>query len=86
MRVSRGEGASVWTSADGITWSRVPHGDAVFGNGEMCSVTVGGPGLVAVSEANQDAAVQFLVVFGPLDITDMTLEAGTCGSVAHGPL
>jgi len=23
--------AAVWTSPDGITWSRVPHDDAVFG-------------------------------------------------------
>jgi hypothetical protein len=43
--------AAVWTSADGFTWSRVPHDEAVFGGaGEqrMLSVTRGGPGLVAV--------------------------------------
>jgi hypothetical protein len=43
--------AAVWTSVDGITWSRVPHDEAVFGgegNQEMNSVTAGGPGLVAV--------------------------------------
>ena len=43
--------AAVWTSVDGITWSRVPHDEAVFGGqGEqqMNGVTVGGPGLVAV--------------------------------------
>jgi hypothetical protein len=43
--------AAVWTSVDGLTWSRVPHDDAVFGLAgaqEMTSVTVGGPGLVAV--------------------------------------
>ncbi len=43
--------AAVWTSADGFTWSRVPHDEAVFGGaGEqrMLSVTSGGPGLVAV--------------------------------------
>lgn len=39
---------AVWTSVDGIAWSRVPHDDAVFGNAGMSSVTVGGPGLVAV--------------------------------------
>jgi hypothetical protein len=47
-----GEGhAAVWTSPDGLTWTRVPHDEAVFGGpGEqrMVSVTVGGPGLVAV--------------------------------------
>ncbi len=43
--------AAVWTSVDGITWSRVPHDEAVFGTGgnpSMLGVTVGGPGLVAV--------------------------------------
>jgi len=43
--------AAVWTSPDGFTWSRVPHDEAIFGGeGEqrMVSVTVGGPGLVAV--------------------------------------
>jgi hypothetical protein len=42
--------AVVWTSVDGITWSRVPHDESVFGGGDMHmrSVTVGGPGLVAV--------------------------------------
>ena len=43
--------AVVWTSVDGLTWSRVPHDEAVFG-GEgvqvIMDVTVGGPGLVAV--------------------------------------
>ncbi|MGI9648141.1 MAG: hypothetical protein ACR2OI_06445, partial [Acidimicrobiia bacterium] len=41
----------VWTSVDGITWSRIPHDDAVFGASEMEAVTVGGPGLVAVGTA-----------------------------------
>ena len=56
--------AAVWTSPDGITWSRVPHNEAVFGgegDQEMVSVNVGGPGLVAVgwegSLFDQDAAV-----------------------------
>jgi hypothetical protein len=42
--------AVVWTSPDGVTWSRVPHDDAIFGGdwAAMHSVTVGGPGLVAV--------------------------------------
>lgn len=48
-----GEGldAAVWTSVDGIVWSRVPHDETVFGgqhDQQMNSVTVGGPGLVAV--------------------------------------
>lgn len=43
--------AVVWTSLDGLTWSRVAHDEAVFGgadNQEMFDVTTGGPGLVAV--------------------------------------
>jgi hypothetical protein len=43
--------AAVWTSVDGITWSRVAHDELVFGGSgpqEMISVTAGGPGLVAV--------------------------------------
>jgi hypothetical protein len=59
-----GEGnAAVWTSPDGFTWSRVPHDDAVFGGENvqmMLSVTVGGPGFVAVGSdggVGSDAAV-----------------------------
>jgi hypothetical protein len=43
--------AAVWTSVDGVTWSRIPANDAVFGGGGhqvMRSVIAGGPGLVAV--------------------------------------
>jgi hypothetical protein len=56
--------AAVWTSVDGITWSRVPHDEAIFGgpaNHAMNDVTVGGPGLVAVgaefSARHEKAAV-----------------------------
>ncbi len=45
--------AAVWTSVDGITWSRVPHDETVFGGGagySMGTVTVGGPGLVATGQ------------------------------------
>ena len=40
--------AAVWTSIDGITWSRLPHDEAVFGSAWMNAVIVGGPGLLAV--------------------------------------
>jgi hypothetical protein len=43
--------AAVWTSPDAITWSRVPHDEEIFGglySQIMESVTVAGPGLVAV--------------------------------------
>jgi len=46
--------AVVWTSVDGLTWSRVPDAEAVFGEAYMSSVTVGGPGLVAVGVARAD--------------------------------
>jgi len=48
--------AAVWTSADGITWSRVPHDEAIFGGTSMNGVIAGGPGLVAVG-GDGDAAV-----------------------------
>jgi hypothetical protein len=41
------EGNAVWTSPDGITWFRAPLDESVA-DGGMSSVTVGGPGLVAV--------------------------------------
>jgi hypothetical protein len=40
--------AAIWTSFDGLIWSRVPHDEAVFGIGSAQDVTAGGPGLVAV--------------------------------------
>jgi hypothetical protein len=49
--------AAVWTSPDGLTWSRVPHEEAVFGGPgkqQMNSVTVGGPGLVAVGSSEEE--------------------------------
>jgi len=54
--------AIVWTSQDGITWSRVPHDEAIFGDAEVWGVTAGGPGLVAVgrggfSDDDLDAVV-----------------------------
>jgi hypothetical protein len=55
---------AVWTSPDGLTWTRVPHDEAVFGgagNQEMLGVVAGGPGLVAVGRDDSgeagDAAV-----------------------------
>ena len=49
--------AAVWTSVDGLNWSRVPHDEAIFGttiDQEMNAVTTGGPGLVAVGWASDD--------------------------------
>jgi len=43
--------AAVWTSPDGVTWTRIPHDDTIFGGPDiqgMAGVAAGGPGLVAV--------------------------------------
>ena len=52
------EHAVVWTSADGITWSRVPYDPAVFGGGEgqhcyMGSLAVGDSSLVAIGSCER---------------------------------
>ncbi len=52
--------AAVWTSLDGLAWSRVPHDEAVFGgkgDQAMSSVIVGGPGWVAVGSDGFDDGV-----------------------------
>jgi hypothetical protein len=61
---NNGGDAAVWTSVDGITWSRVPHDETILGGSGtqwMNSVTMGGPGLIAVGssgvEFSSDAAV-----------------------------
>jgi len=58
------EDAAVWTSVDGLSWSRVADDEAVFGSDgvqTMESVTAGCPGLMAVgldsSGGYEDAAV-----------------------------
>jgi hypothetical protein len=52
--------AAVWTSTDGVTWSRVPPQPEVLGGPDfqnMSSVSTGGPGLVAVGESSQGPTV-----------------------------
>lgn len=59
--------AAVWTSTDGLFWTRVPHDEAVFGGpsvNHMRSVTVGGPGLVAVGEEEEAGWVVWTSVDG----------------------
>ena len=61
---SSNETVAAWISADGAAWSRIPV-DVARSNGDsdesMNSVTVGGPGLVAVGHTTSgddaDAAV-----------------------------
>ncbi len=52
-----GSDGAVWTSPDGVTWSRIPDDEAVFGGAWMNDVTAGGPGLVAVGRDGLTAAV-----------------------------
>ncbi len=55
-----GPNGAAWTSVDGITWSRVPHDEAVFGGDAsnwISSVSATGAGIVAVGSAGEDAAV-----------------------------
>ena len=40
--------AAVWTSSDGVTWSRVEHDPAVFGDIRLSEVAAFGSGVVAV--------------------------------------
>ncbi len=42
--------AVVWTSPDGLTWSRAPHNEEVFVSGEMRHVITTGTGLVALGD------------------------------------
>jgi len=56
--------AAVWTSPDGMNWTRVPHDEAIFGGSddqEIGGAAVAGPGLIAVgydgSTGDGDAAV-----------------------------
>jgi hypothetical protein len=56
--------AAMWTSPDGVVWSRVPHDEAVFGgdaNQQVLSVVSAGSGMVAVGDEESggdfDAAV-----------------------------
>jgi hypothetical protein len=50
--------AAVWTSVDGLTWTRLPSESAIFGEESyqwMQSVTVGGPGLIAVGSQRSNS-------------------------------
>jgi hypothetical protein len=52
--------AAVWTSTDGVTWSRVPPQPEVLGGPgwqAMGTVATGGPGLVAVGDSGQGLTV-----------------------------
>jgi hypothetical protein len=51
--------AAVWTSPDGVTWTRVPHDEELFGgtnDQEMFGIAAAGPGLVAVGADDEAPA------------------------------
>jgi hypothetical protein len=87
--------AAVWTSPDGFRWSRVPHSDAVFGpvvafgvagSAVMTSVTAGGPGLVAVGEANSFAAVWTSpdgITWSPVFRSERVVQLGNEWAMVH---
>jgi len=85
------EDAAVWTSVDGVSWSRVPYDETVFGGAEMVSVTAGGPGLVVVGGDTVWTSVDGVswsrvpydeTVFGGASINSVTV--GGPGLVAVG--
>jgi photosystem II stability/assembly factor-like uncharacterized protein len=49
--------AAVWTSTDGISWSRVPHDDEAIGNGVMVALLSTDHGLLAFGSDGLDASV-----------------------------
>jgi hypothetical protein len=75
--------AAVWTSADGTTWSRVPPQPEVLGGPgfqAMSAVHPGGPGLVAIGEADADGATAWTSADGTTWSRvghDSTLGAGS---------
>ncbi|HVR80074.1 MAG TPA: hypothetical protein VMS99_16990 [Acidimicrobiia bacterium] len=53
--------AAVWTSTDGVSWNRVIGPNRFLGSRQgraiIRGMTVGGPGIIAVGEADNDAAI-----------------------------
>jgi hypothetical protein len=49
--------AAVWTSTDGISWSRVTHDDQAIGNGLMWALLSTDHGLLAFGSDGMDASV-----------------------------
>ncbi len=48
----------MWTSVDGITWTRVPYDEATFGGSGLGGLVAWGSGLIAVGgQDNAGAAV-----------------------------
>jgi hypothetical protein len=78
--------AAVWTSVDGITWEPSRDHGAAFADGYMASVTVGGPGLVAVGHVDGGKVSEPAIWTSPDGITwtRMPLEfASAADAIMH---
>ena len=78
--------AAVWTSEDGLAWTRLPHDGAAFGSGSqwfgMDDVVAGGPGFVAVgTEMPGDAPRELLPALDAEDVltTPRPMAVGVFG-------
>ena len=80
--------AAVWTSVDGLTWTRAPHDEEVFGGSghqAIVGVTAAGPGLVAVG--TERSARQQAVVWTSVDgLTWTRVARDESGSLDGGQM
>ncbi len=76
--------AAVWTSSDGITWTRVTHDESVFGGADdqdMLSITAGGPGFVAVGDDYASGESDGAVWTSPDGVTWKRVTGAALGGV-----
>ena len=75
---------AAWLSLDGVSWARVPHDDAVFGDGagltQVEDVVAGGPGFVAVGTEAEVAGGGIPFVYDQFAETSTTAR-GTRGGL-----
>ena len=83
---SGGTRAAVWTSPDGLTWSRVSPDASAFTDGAMDHIIAGGPGLVAWGSDLwvSDDGVTWERTSVPDDISTADITVGGPGLVAVG--
>ena len=78
--------AAVWVSLDSVSWTRVPHDDAVFGDSEsvvqMDGVVAGGPGFVAVGvEAGAEQLDEVALLPWPNELLGRRAQVNSDGSM-----
>ena len=78
--------AAVWTSPDGLKWSRVPPDAPAFTDGAMDHIVAGGPGLVAWGSDIwvSDDGIIWKQALVPDNISQADIEVGGPGLVAVG--